>query len=63
VTVRNRPNLKALYRGLAESRSSEPCEWISFDLQNLEATITAMPTFDDVSLPVDVGQVVALLSR
>jgi small subunit ribosomal protein S4 len=63
ITVRNRPNLQAMYKSLAESVSTERCDWISFDPQRLEATITSLPTFEDVSLPVDVGSVVAFLSR
>jgi small subunit ribosomal protein S4 len=63
VTVRNRPNLKAMYSGLVESGSLPSCDWISFDPGALRATVTALPTFEDVSLPVDVGQVVAFLSR
>ena len=62
ITVRDRPNLKSLYRELAESKSIT-ADWISFDSQTLQATVTSLPTFDDVSLPVDVGQIVAFLSR
>ncbi len=63
ITVRNRPNLRKLYREIVESSSPPQCDWISFDPKELTATVTALPTRDDVSLPVDVGQVVALISR
>tara|TARA_B100000029_G_scaffold444278_1_gene463954 strand:- start:459 stop:1067 length:609 start_codon:yes stop_codon:yes gene_type:complete len=63
VTVRNRPNLKALYASLLESGSSTDADWIELDASNLSATVTALPTSEDVSLPVDVGKVVAFLSR
>ena len=63
ITVRDRPNLQSLYRGIAESAAGTSCDWIVFDPQQLTATVTGIPTFDDVSLPVDVGQVVAFLSR
>jgi small subunit ribosomal protein S4 len=63
VTVRKRPNVQKFYRELVESGSASYCEWISFDPQNLQAIVTALPSYDDVSLPVDVGQVVAFLSR
>ncbi len=63
VTVRNRPNLKALYASLLESGSSTDADWIELDASNLSATVTALHTSEDVSLPVDVGKVVAFLSR
>jgi small subunit ribosomal protein S4 len=63
ISVRNRPNLQSIYRELAESSSAPRCDWISFDPQSLTATVTALPTMEDVSLPVEVGQVVAFLSR
>ena len=63
ISIRNRPNLKNLYRGILESAAAPRTDWISFDSDSLEATVTSLPTFEDVSLPVDVGQVVAFLSR
>jgi small subunit ribosomal protein S4 len=63
ISIRNRPNLKELYRGILESSSTARADWISLDPESLEATVTSLPTFEDVSLPVDVGQVVAFLSR
>lgn len=63
ISVRNRPNLQALYRGMLESSASQVADWVSVDPQKLEITITSNPGFEDVSLPVDVGQVVAFLSR
>ena len=63
ITVRNRPNLRAMYKALAEQGQSTRTDWISFDPDTLTATITAVPGFSDVSLPVDVGQVVTFMSR
>ena len=63
VTVKNRPNLKKLYKDLSSNVGDTGCSWISFDGEDLKAIVTSLPTFDDVSLPVDVGQVVAFLSR
>ena len=63
ITVRNRPNLKKVYGELAGSGSSAGCSWISSDLGELRAMVTALPGPDDISLPVDVGQVVAFMSR
>lgn len=63
ITVKNRPNLKQLYKELSEDAGDTSVSWINFDGSELTAIVTSLPTFDDVSLPVDVGQVVAFLSR
>ncbi len=63
VTVRDRSNLKALYSGIVEATPPQRTDWISFDVSTLTATLQSMPTREDVSLPVDVGQVVAFMSR
>lgn len=63
VTVKNRPNLKKLYQELIASGNRQDTSWISFDDASQKAIVTTLPAFDDVSLPVDVGQVVAFLSR
>lgn len=63
ITVRNHPNLRKMYQEIVSSASAADCHWISFDNESLTATVTSLPTAEDVSLPVDVGQVVAFLSR
>jgi len=63
ITLRNRPNLQKVYRDIVDNTSVEGTDWISFDEKELKAIVTSLPTFDDVSLPVDVNQVVAFLSR
>lgn len=63
VTVKNRPNLKKLYGELIASGTRPDVNWISFDADGLKAIVTTLPSFDDVSLKVDVGQVVAFMSR
>jgi small subunit ribosomal protein S4 len=63
ITLRNRPNLKKMYRELVDGSTLPHCDFVNFDSGDLRATVTAAPTFDDVSLSVDVGQVVAFLSR
>lgn len=62
VTVRNRQNLKAMYTDLASNDSTE-CSWLVTDKDGLKITVTTLPQYSDVSLPVDVGQVVAFMSR
>jgi small subunit ribosomal protein S4 len=63
ITVKNRPNLVNLYKELKEEVTSERTGWIDFDGASLEARVQTIPSYEDVSLPVDVGQVVALMSR
>ena len=63
VTVRNRPNLIALYKELIEAGTSQACDWLTLEAAELKVTMGASPTIDDVSLPVDVGRVVAFLAR
>ncbi len=63
ITIRNRPNLKKLYEAIVGGSTLPQCEWVTFDDKGLSAVVTAVPAFDDVSLPVDVGQVVAFMSR
>jgi len=63
VTVKDRPNLRKLYEGLASSGSRQDTAWISFIPAEQKAIVTTLPGADDISLPVDVGQVVAFMSR
>ncbi|MCA9043852.1 MAG: 30S ribosomal protein S4 [Planctomycetaceae bacterium] len=63
VTVKNRPNLKKLYQELAGQGNKVECSWINFDDTDLRAVVTSLPNFEDVSLSVEVGKVVAFLSR
>ena len=63
ITVRNRPNLQAIYKETLSRTDSSGCEFVSVDENTLKIIVTAVPTFADVSIPVDVGQVVAFLSR
>ena len=63
ISVRNRPNLQTMYKELFEAGTGPNCEWISFDPAKLEVTVTSLPTFEEVSLPLDVGKVVAFMSR
>ncbi len=63
ITVRNRPNLKEIYRERMSNKSGEDVSWVSVDNDALKAVVTTLPTIDDVSLRVDVGSVVAFMSR
>lgn len=63
ITLRNRPNLKKVYRDVVDSSTIPHCDFVNFDSDSLSAIVSATPTYEDVSLPVDVGMVVAFLSR
>ncbi|MDA1013041.1 MAG: 30S ribosomal protein S4 [Planctomycetota bacterium] len=63
ITLRNRPNLKKYYGAIQESITLPQASWLSFEPDQLRATVTSLLGFDEVSLPVDINQVVAFLSR
>ena len=63
VSIRNRPNLAKMYKELAAASSSEKADFLSADTNEMKITITAAPTMQDVSLPVEVGKVIAFMAR
>ncbi len=63
IEVRGRENLRNLYRGVIANASPDPLDWVSFDSENLKATVLGMPGASDISLPVDANSVVEFLSR
>ncbi len=63
VRVRNRHNLQKAYLELLSANASQKCDWLQVDDKGLEIRVSGMPTKQDVSLPIDVGQVVVFLSR
>jgi len=63
IEIRGRENLKNVYRGIIANNSPQGLDWISFDSENLRATLLSLPTPTDISLPVDANTVVEFLSR
>ncbi|MCH2202120.1 MAG: 30S ribosomal protein S4 [Fuerstiella sp.] len=63
ISLRNRPNVQKMYKQVVESSTTPQNNWINFDADTLTATVTAAPTYEDVTLRVEVGQIVAFLSR
>jgi small subunit ribosomal protein S4 len=63
ITLRNRPNLKDVYRVIVDNSNVQGCDWVQFDKKDLEAKVVALPTSVDISLPVEIGAVIALMSR
>src|SRR5580704_17282984 len=63
ITVRNRPNLQNVYRLTVEAATLPRCDWISFEPASLKAIVTSLPGSVDISLPVDIGQIVTFMAR
>jgi small subunit ribosomal protein S4 len=63
VEIRGRENLKNLYRGVIANASPDALDWVSFDSENLKASVLGLPGSSDISLPVDANSVVEFLSR
>jgi small subunit ribosomal protein S4 len=55
--------LKNLYRGVIANASPDALDWVTFDSENLKATVLGLPGPSDISLPVDANSVVEFLSR
>jgi small subunit ribosomal protein S4 len=64
ISVRPRQNVLQLYQKIREMGvEGEGCEWVSFDSEQLTATVQGKPSGSDISLPVDANTVVEFLSR
>jgi small subunit ribosomal protein S4 len=63
VAVRKRTNLQTHYRELLESSEMDPASWLALSPEQLECTVLGYPGPEDISLPVEVAQVVELLAR
>ena len=63
IEVRGRENLKNLYRGVIANAAPDALDWVTFDSEQLKATVLGLPGASDISLPVDANSVVEFLSR
>jgi len=63
IQVRDRSNLKNIYKEAVGANSSEPLDWASVDEGGLQISVQGIPTGADISLPVDINMVVEFLSR
>ncbi|MEZ6126713.1 MAG: 30S ribosomal protein S4 [Planctomycetaceae bacterium] len=63
ITLRKRPGIQKLYKAIGENLTLPQTEWINFDQATMTAIVTTLPSYDDVSLMVDMNQVVTFLSR
>jgi small subunit ribosomal protein S4 len=63
ISLRKRPNIQKLYTAVGETVNPTGAEWIAFDQAEMKAIVTVLPTYEDVDLRVDIGQVVTFMSR
>jgi len=63
VHVKPQQGIQALYHSILSDGASTPPTWLSVDLEHLAVRVLQKPTMDDVTLPVNIGSVVELLSR
>lgn len=63
IHVLRRPNLIELYRSCLAENDGHTADWLAMDTEALKVIVHRLPTVEDVTLPVDVGLVIELLSR
>lgn len=63
IHVKRRANLSDVYRNNIENAEGESVDWLTADKGQQEIIVSRLPTAEDITLPVDVGMVVELLSR
>ena len=63
IEVKNRGNLVELYSALRAQQETPMTDWLNVSDDSLSVTISRLPGPDDISLPVEVGMVIELLSR
>lgn len=63
IHVSRRSNVCQLYQGCLLETDGECADWLSLDAEHLEVRVLRLPAVEDITLPVEVGLVVELLSR
>lgn len=63
IHVKRRQNLAAIYHEFHENFEGGQADWLSVDSEDQKITVIRLPAAEDITLPVDVGMVVELLSR
>ncbi len=63
IHVRRQANFEALYRSCIADGEGATADWIALDEEQLKVIVHRLPTAEDITLPVDVGLVVELMSR
>jgi len=63
IHVKRRDNLSDVYRGYLENSDGRTADWLTVDPARQEVIVARLPAKEDITLPVDIGMVVELLSR
>ncbi len=63
IHVRRKANCEALYRSCIAEAEGTIADWLAYDHDQLKIIVHRLPTAEDISLPVDIGLVVELMSR
>ena len=66
VHVKRQPHLTQMYGGMANEYNEyagRVPDWLTLDLEQLQVTVARLPSLDEITLPVNVGIVIELLSR
>jgi small subunit ribosomal protein S4 len=63
IHVKRRSQLTDMYRDTLAAGDGDSADWLSVDAEHLQITVLRLPAVGDITLPVDVGAVIELLSR
>jgi small subunit ribosomal protein S4 len=63
IHVKRKGQLVDMYRELLASGEGENADWLAVDAEALQIMVLRLPTVADITLPVDVGLVIELMSR
>ncbi|MEN1678631.1 MAG: 30S ribosomal protein S4 [Planctomycetota bacterium] len=63
IHVRRNPAIETLYRSCLADTGGQAADWLALDEQDLKVIVHRLPAIEDITLPVEVGLVVELLSR
>lgn len=63
ITVRARSKEQVHFKNLREGTGRIVPKWLTLDAENLTATVTALPTREDVDLSIEEHLIVELYSR
>lgn len=63
IHVKRRANLASQYAARVKEYDGQVPNWLAVDADQLAITVLRLPTADEITLPVEVGMVVELLSR
>lgn len=63
VDIKRRPHITAIYQSCLAETGGQCADWLALDEEQMRIIVARLPDSGDITLPVDVGMVVELLSR